>query len=138
QLRLKQLEERIATLSAGKVERPGLAVRRPDEPKKEVIEIILRKVGDKWEVVPGKPGQPAFRAVEKGGIPHIVPIDPREVPPGWRFSPVPPEKVPPEGRIENLERQLKKIMIEIEMMRKEMKSRPEDRHDPFAPVLAPR
>jgi beta-lactamase regulating signal transducer with metallopeptidase domain len=138
QARLKQLEERIAALSAGKGERPGLAYRRPDEPKKEVIEIILRKVGDKWEVVPGKPGQPAFRAVDKEGIPNIVPINPRELPPGWRFSPVPPEKVAPEGRIDNLERQLKKIMLEIEMMRKEMKSRPEERHDPFAPVPAPR
>jgi len=64
------------------------------------------------------------------GDPNPKPVAPPEkVPMGDCAAPVPLEGLPgarpaPEGRLDNLERQLKKVMDELESLRKEMKTQP--------------
>jgi len=151
QARLKQLEERIAALGAGRGARTGSSARsdysakEPGPAKKAVIEIVLRKVGDKWEVVQANKVGLRYRVEEKGDTLHLVPAEPPPLPGTKPLPPLPPQppadprfKAEQDARIENLERQLKKLLMEIEMLRKEMKSRPGERPSDFAPVPAKR
>jgi TolA-binding protein len=157
QEQIKLLEAKIAAMQAHKggdtvkeriVIRGGGDDRNPNE-----IVLILRKVGDRWEVVqpPAKkpdakgwevkpkpetkqPEHRDFRVEEKDGVLRIVPVEPGKVPAtGERprdprgqpdYRPVPVPGSPADARLENLERQLKKIMDEIESLRTEMKSQP--------------
>jgi beta-lactamase regulating signal transducer with metallopeptidase domain len=134
-----QLENRLAAMKSGAGE-PG-ALYRKVKTDKEVVEIMLRKVGDKWEVVQSAPGdRPRVirREVveEKDGKIRIVPIemmpkpeDPKKIRTTdsadyYRAIPVPvrPDQPKPDNRIDSLEIQLKRIMLELESLRKEMKS----------------
>jgi beta-lactamase regulating signal transducer with metallopeptidase domain len=128
QVRIKALEDQLAAEKGGKV---------GEKAKDGEIEIILRKVGDKWEIVqaPAAPKTTTlWRVEEKDGRLRVVPVDPNklgypmpqpEPKPGYKpVPPVPPTTKPVEpqdSRIENLERQLKRIMGELEELRREMK-----------------
>jgi hypothetical protein len=153
QEQIKALEAKIAAMQGGKGGDPAkdrvIIVRDPRAEEKNPTEIvlILRKVGDGWEVkqLPAKkadaklPDRQLFRVEEKDGVLRIVPVEPGKAPPGEtpRFVPVepgtrpgvpgtkvPPPAAPADARIENLERQLKRVMDELEALRKEMKGQP--------------
>jgi hypothetical protein len=136
---IKALEARIAAMQAHKGDRVEgkIVLRDPrgEEGKPTEIVLILRKVGDKWEVVQPPTKQPEtkqperriFRVEEKDGALRVVPVEPGKAPPtgerpgDYRPVPAPPGGQPADSRIDNLERQLKKIMDELESLRKEMK-----------------
>jgi hypothetical protein len=143
QEQIKALEARIAAMQAHKggdrVE-GKIVLRDPrggDGSPTEIV-LILRKVGDRWEVVQpptktpeGKqPERRIFRVEEKDGALRVVPVEPGKAPPpgerpgSYRPVPAPPGGQPADSRIDNLERQLKKIMEELELLRKEMKGQP--------------
>jgi DNA repair exonuclease SbcCD ATPase subunit len=149
---IKSLEAKLAEVKGGEALK-GRLVLNPEDAKKapgEVV-IILRKVGDRWEVVqpPAKkpeakqPEARAYRVEEKEGVLRVVPVQPGkgpaapELPRGIGVAPVPvpetrPPMVPmgrgagpaPESRLDNLEHQLKRVMDELEALRKEMRSQP--------------
>jgi hypothetical protein len=145
---IKALEKKIADMQAGKghegVKDRVVVIRegRGEDKNPTEIVLILRKVGDRWEVVQAPARQPErkeFRVEEKEGVLRIVPVEPGKTPKPVevprRVAPIQPEVgprpgtiVPPspgaDSRLENLERQLKRIMDELEALRKEMKSQP--------------
>jgi multidrug efflux pump subunit AcrA (membrane-fusion protein) len=145
QEQIKLLEAKIAAMQAHKggdrVE-GKIVLRDPrggDGNPNEIV-IILRKVGDRWEVVQPPTKKPEakqpehriseFRVEEKDGVLRVVPVEPGKSPPpgerpgGYRPVPALPEGKPADSRIDNLERQLKKIMEELESLRREMKGQP--------------
>jgi hypothetical protein len=145
--RIKAIEARNAAKQAPKADKPkdGIMILRMDGGGQTPNEIVLRKVGDKWEVVQPKakqpegkqPGQLEFQLEIKGDEFRLVPVEPKKAPPRvvkpvdgpiivWEAVPAKPPapgtgKTTPEGRLEELERQLQKIMKELESLRKEMK-----------------
>jgi hypothetical protein len=139
--RIKAIEAKLAAAKAAE----GAHDQKGGTPE---IVIILRKSGDKWEIVP-QPAKPQekqpelklyYRLDDKTGKIEVVPVEPGKVPqrpdqplkvpelpgqPGWRVEP--PTTKPgqaPGDRIDILERQLKKIVDELEELRKEMKQQP--------------
>jgi hypothetical protein len=138
QERIKALEASLAAMKAKGGEKPGDHIRV--ETRSPEVVIVLRKVGDHWEVVqqPAKPKEGILWRVEgKDGVYRVVPVEPGKEAPGWKIVPTPqvpgqplppiilPPKVgtpaTPDNRIDNLERQLQQIMKELEALRKEMK-----------------
>ena len=136
QARIKEIEARLAAPKGAKdpeVAKGKVIVMRVHDGQKGPTEIILRQVGDKWEVVqpPTKPqGNMTFRLVLEDGVARILPVDPTakgEPKPQTTpyFIPTKPAPAPvkpgQDGRLEKLELQLQQIMKELEALRKEMK-----------------
>jgi hypothetical protein len=134
QAAIKQTQDRILRLEQALAK---MKSQHTEQPRKEVVEIILRKVGDHWEIVQPQ-AQPKtgiiWRAEDKDGVIRVVPVEPGREAPGWRVVPAPqvpgyplppvpvsPKAGTPDNRIDNLERQLQQIMKELEALRKEMK-----------------
>jgi bla regulator protein blaR1 len=91
--------------------------------KAEATEIILRKAGDKWEIIqPKVAGKTTYLLEEKEGALWVVPSLSNKTPPvDPRVKPKGSIKAPTENRIDELEKQLKTVLLEIEKLRTEMK-----------------
>lgn len=88
----------------------------------EPTEIILRKVGNKWELIqPKVSGKTTYLLEEKDGVLRVVPPPSNKTPTDPRVKPMVPTRAPTENRIDELEKQLKTILQEIEVLRREMK-----------------
>ncbi len=100
----------------------------------EPQEIILRKVGDKWEVADPKTkpvdGMPALRLTlgdDNKNVYHLPATLPysyvqRLISMSPPATPMPPKPNDPDHRLDDLEKKLEKVLNEIEQMRKQIKT----------------